>query len=225
MSEYTIKYMRPLGDYDQKYGQKYWGKVEEADMDVSFNLMNPKDFEEGDKITYGEKLIRETKAGKEYMQLRKVTLDGQTGLPVERVTPVSGGKTSDDYEPGTNARWAIGMAYRGHLQLAGGLPASDDSDSWQDIYANATRLVQMFSKVKSMSSGEGANLDDVAPTPSQQAPEEEPDTTGLSGLDKARATAKKLKDSSAKSKPAPTMTAEQAEAFLEQLREEEESNN
>lgn len=72
----TIKYVNPLGEYSEKYGQKYWGKAHDVDMDISFNMMNPVNFEDGDGIEFEEKVIKETSKGKEYIQLRKVKRSG-----------------------------------------------------------------------------------------------------------------------------------------------------
>jgi hypothetical protein len=86
---YTAKKIGPIGDNDPKYGQKYWGTVEEAQMEVSFNLMNPVDISEGAKLDFEEKMIRETKGSeekppREYMFLKKVKVSGagpQTSIP------------------------------------------------------------------------------------------------------------------------------------------------
>lgn len=215
---YTIKYMRPLGEHDPKYGTKYWGKVKETDLDVSFNLMNPVNFSEGEIIEYAEKVIKETKAGKEYVQLKKVKPSMQVGLddaPV-RVTqgPTEGAKKPDDYEPGTNARWAIGMAYRGYTQVMGSPPTEEEDEAWNGIGYSAVRLVKMFNKVKAIASGADAgSLDDSVSPPSNPTPEaseEEPKATGYA---KATETAKRLK--------AKTLTADEANSLLDELREED----
>lgn len=79
--KYTSKKIGPIGDHDPKYGQRYWGHVAEADMEVSFNLMNPKDIEEGMVLEFEEKSIRETRGSeekppREYLQLKKVRVIG-----------------------------------------------------------------------------------------------------------------------------------------------------
>ncbi len=96
MGNYTVKKVGPIGDHDVKYGQRYWGTVEEADMEISFNLMNPRDIEPGMKLDFDEKVIRETKGSpdkppREYMQLRKVRVSGvapgqQTVTPAPDIT-------------------------------------------------------------------------------------------------------------------------------------------
>lgn len=84
--QYKIKSVFPIGGYDKVYGQRYWGTTHDADMDISFNMMNPVDFEDGDMIEYEEKAIKETSErsknpGKEYLQLRKVKkVSGQPSL-------------------------------------------------------------------------------------------------------------------------------------------------
>ena len=215
---YTIVYMRPLGEYDSKYGQKYWGKVEESDLEVSFNLMSPVNFDEGDNIEYEEKIQKETKNGKEYYQLRKVHLTGQKGLAVDAVTPVAKAeRSSSDYEPGTNARWAIGMAYRGYLQVSGTPPEPDDDNLWNGIGQSAIRLVKMFDKVKAVAAGAPSPSVISEETHAPEAPEEEPEASGYA---KAKATATRIRDKGKKE-----LTREEAEAFLAKLKEEEEDTD
>lgn len=78
MGKYKVKKINPLGEHSVQYGQRYWGEVEEADMPVSFNLMNPKDIPAGAELEFEEKAIKETKKGQEYMFLRKVKVGGIT---------------------------------------------------------------------------------------------------------------------------------------------------
>lgn len=84
---YTTIKISPLGDKDPKYGQTYYGTVEEAQMPVMFNLMNPVDFEEGMPFTSEEYTVKTSKAGKDYMRLKKVKV--LTGAkPLATVAPV-----------------------------------------------------------------------------------------------------------------------------------------
>lgn len=85
MSTFKVKQIGPLGPFDQKYGQRYWGSVHDSDMAVSFNLMNPVELEEGMELEFEERLIKETgpqskNPGTEYMQLRKVKVAGAKAL-------------------------------------------------------------------------------------------------------------------------------------------------
>lgn len=86
MSKFKVKQINPLGPFDQKYGQRYWGSVHDSDMAVSFNLMNPVELEEGMELEFEERLLKETgpqskNPGTEYMQLRKVKVSGAKALP------------------------------------------------------------------------------------------------------------------------------------------------
>jgi hypothetical protein len=78
MKSYTTIKITPMGDYDQKFGQTYWGTVEEAQMPVRFNLMNPVNFDEGMPFGCEEAVIKESSKGTEYLQLRKVKVSGGT---------------------------------------------------------------------------------------------------------------------------------------------------
>lgn len=75
MGRFKAKQIRPLGEFDQKYGQKYWGLVHDSDYEVSFNLMHPVNIDEGHTIDFEEKMLKETKSGKEYLFLRKVRVN------------------------------------------------------------------------------------------------------------------------------------------------------
>lgn len=79
---YTAIEINALGDHDPKYGQRYWGKVEETHTPVSFNLLNPVAIPIGAKIDYEEKLVKESKKGTEYFFLRKVKVSG--GMAVQQ---------------------------------------------------------------------------------------------------------------------------------------------
>lgn len=79
----TIKYANPLGEFDEKFGQRYWGKSHDSDMDISFNLMHPINFEDGDEIEFEEKTIKEKgpnskNPGQEYLFLKKVKRSGES---------------------------------------------------------------------------------------------------------------------------------------------------
>ena len=91
--KFTAKKIMPLGDNDPKYGQRYWGAVEESDMPVSFNLMIPVDIIEGTTLEFEERLIKETgpnskKPGTEYLFLKKVKVEGRA-LEATKTAPSS----------------------------------------------------------------------------------------------------------------------------------------
>lgn len=84
MGTYTAKKIGAMGDKHEVYGVKYWGTVEEAQMEVSFNLPDKREIPAGAKIEFDERLIRETKGSdekpsREYMQLKKVHISGSQG--------------------------------------------------------------------------------------------------------------------------------------------------
>lgn len=79
---YTAKKINPLGDFDNKYGQRYWGAVNESAMPVSFNLMTPINISEGAELEFEEKVVKESKKGTEYMFLRKVKVSGNSATEI-----------------------------------------------------------------------------------------------------------------------------------------------
>ena len=81
MIRYYLDEASKLGDFDPKYGQRYWCKSTSADKDISFNSLN-QDIKAGDWITAEESLNKETKKGVPYYQLRKVKVE--SGSPVEQ---------------------------------------------------------------------------------------------------------------------------------------------
>lgn len=89
MDKFTAIEIRAIGDHDPKYGTRYWGRVEDSDMPVSFNLMNPVDIPTGASIEFEERVIKKTgpqskNPGSEYQFLRKVKVGG--GIPVPHVS-------------------------------------------------------------------------------------------------------------------------------------------
>jgi len=62
-----------LGTYDEKYGQGWWGDVNEDLKPVKFNTMNQSaTFAAGDVISYDESVNKRSTKGTDYLQLRKV---------------------------------------------------------------------------------------------------------------------------------------------------------
>lgn len=154
MGQMTIKYANPLGEFDTKYGQKYWGKAHDIDLDISFNLMNPVNFEDGDEIDFEEKVIKETSKGKEYLQLRKVKRSGageqSPSVPPQSPKLKEGLNTSP---PATDLRgdaitasMAVKLAYVEFVRCEGQLP--NDEQQWKVIEDNARNLMDMVGRVK-----------------------------------------------------------------------------
>src|SRR5258708_5123500 len=83
----------------------YYSVLFEGDADT-YLLQAKKAPEEG-VIEYGS--IEKSKSGKSMRFKRAKREDA----------PTSGGKAVADYEPSTNTRWAIGMAYRAFIQVTG----------------------------------------------------------------------------------------------------------
>lgn len=82
---FTAKKIQPIGDKDDKYGQRYWGYTEDSEMPISFNLMNPVDIPEGAALEFEERTIKETgpqskNPGSEYLFLKKVKVIGGESL-------------------------------------------------------------------------------------------------------------------------------------------------
>lgn len=84
---YTIKTANKLGNFDAKYGQRWWGTVDEAQFEVSWNTMNETaDYFPGQKIEFEERLMKKTqgtaeKPSRDYLFLRKVkTIGGPQGV-------------------------------------------------------------------------------------------------------------------------------------------------
>lgn len=166
MGRMTIKYMNPLGDYDQKYGQRYWGKAHDVDMDVAFNMMNPVNFEDGDEIEYEKKEIKETgpkskNPGTEYIFLTKVKR-ADSGSDAEEVSSVSTPTTKEPsstppaakaaaeplaYEAGTNARWALREANAMYKAVVGGMP--DSKQDYDQIMRFAKWLITAYAELRS----------------------------------------------------------------------------
>lgn len=88
---FTAIHVNPIGEHDEKYGTRYWGQVEDSDMSVSFNLMNPVDIPQGAQLEFEERSIKETgpqskSPGTEYLFLKKVKVLGgtPTSLPSDK---------------------------------------------------------------------------------------------------------------------------------------------
>lgn len=136
MFEYTIKYVNPLGDYSEEFGQRYWGKAHDTDLDVSFNLMHPTNFEDGDKITAETKEIKKSAKGKEYIFLKKVkrgSASSQVALPSDKPKPVSADNKSRDI--------TLGLVYKTFVACEGMLPQT--SVHWDTIIDNWQTLLDI----------------------------------------------------------------------------------
>lgn len=59
---------------------------------------------------------------------------------------------ASDYEPGTNARWAVGMAYRAFIQVTGTPEDAGGNFPFEAVKQHALELVRMFDEVKNSGS-------------------------------------------------------------------------
>lgn len=82
----------------------------------------------------------------------KFKSEARVGTPSVSNSPV---KASSDYEPGTNARWAVGMAYRAFIQVTGTPEDAGGNFPFDAVKQHALELVKMFELVKSSGSPSG----------------------------------------------------------------------
>lgn len=164
----TAKDIKLMGEPDPTYGQTYYGKVEEQQQPVRFNMKEQVDIMPGRKIYAEEYTLRTSSAGNEYMQLKKVKLktpeEQAEWIPEEEdiraVIPQPVAYNEGDslplpvpeevpsYEAGTNARWAIGMAYRAYQQVMGTPEGADGEFPFDVVKTHAQALVRLFNEVK-----------------------------------------------------------------------------
>lgn len=71
MFEYLLEKADKLGDYDEKFGQRYWCKAQGVDLPLSFNSQR-QDIKAGDLIQAEESVNKRSAKGTDYLQLRKV---------------------------------------------------------------------------------------------------------------------------------------------------------
>lgn len=92
--KYTLKKAAKLGGFDETYGQRFWGEVEEAQMPVSFNLMDKTVGEiwAGMPIEFEERKMKTSAKGNDYMHLTKVKLMGAPIKQTEAPLPSDQGK-------------------------------------------------------------------------------------------------------------------------------------
>jgi len=73
--EFQLAEINKLGDYDPKWGQKYWGNVSDDLLPISFNSQD-QNIVSGSKITAEEKIMKKSAKGTDYWQLKKVKVVG-----------------------------------------------------------------------------------------------------------------------------------------------------
>lgn len=77
-----------------------------------------------------------------------------TAVPESVVTTPQTGKDRPDYENGTNARWAIGMAYRAYQQVMGTPEDGAGNFPFDVILLHARELIDMFDILTTREGGE-----------------------------------------------------------------------
>lgn len=130
MNKFTAIKIGALGEFDQKYGQRYWGAVEESQMSVSFNLMTPVDIPPGAELEFEERVIKETgpnskSPGTEYLFLKKVKVHGGMANQTETVP-----KTEDKLDQ---------LIYEGVQEILRILNQTVPPKSLKEQWANTTK--------------------------------------------------------------------------------------
>lgn len=160
----TLKLKNPtkLGDYDEKYGQRFWSDSYDQDTPVMFNLMSQEDLHDGQTITAETVELAESKKGTEYHKLKKVRVGGQTVMAstanhAPKQAPKKEWQPRDDDR--IVAQWAIGQA----VSVYGG--------DLIKVEHMANDLFKMVDRVKSGSGG------DATSQPRTQVEKSEPAAT------------------------------------------------
>lgn len=79
MFKFIVDEISKLGDFDQKYGQSYWGKVSEEDVPIMFNSMEDLEITPDTPIihiTAEERVEKQSAKGNNYYRLKKVKVVG-----------------------------------------------------------------------------------------------------------------------------------------------------
>jgi len=100
--------------------------------------------------------IEKSKSGKSLRFKKDKLEEGTTSSVPSKGTP--------DYEPSTNTRWAIGMAYRAYVTVSGG--PIEDASMWDGVRLNAQNLLGLFDELKNGGSvGHSPPLKEADPPP------------------------------------------------------------
>lgn len=81
MFTFKLNKVVKLGQYDEKYGQRYWCDADAEEKPVSFNSQN-QNIKEGDTIEAEESLNKMSTKGTHYLMLRKVKVVDNTAQPM-----------------------------------------------------------------------------------------------------------------------------------------------
>lgn len=124
---------------DDQYGNTWYSVKFQGD--AATYLWLAKDQPEEDKAYYGH--LEKTKSGKAVRFKKDV-------IPDEEKSHGGGASAPKavDYEPGTNARWAIGMAYRAYIQATGTIEDATGDFPFEAVKQHAVALVRMFNEIK-----------------------------------------------------------------------------
>ena len=106
MFELTITELAPLGDYDDQYGQRYWGRAADEENPISFNSMDKtlvaKVTNAPLKVVCEAKAMKKSQKGTLYWQLKKVK-------PLDvNATPTATNETKTNTTTTSNPQTAVG---------------------------------------------------------------------------------------------------------------------
>lgn len=97
---------------------------------------------------WGEIKEMTSKAGKPYNRFYRAKPEDVPQSTQSPSRASSGSSKTLDYEPSTNARWAIGMAYRAYVSVTGSIESAGGDFPFDLIEQHAIELVSMFERVK-----------------------------------------------------------------------------
>lgn len=135
---YEVKNFEEIDGFDPDQFGNIWYNVIFQGNAETFMWLKKDPPVEGQKY-YGH--LEKTRSGK---RLRFKT----DKAPEQAHTHNTAPKSMTDYEPGTNARWAIGLAYRAHLQVTGTPDDAQGEFPFDAVKQHASALVSMYDEIK-----------------------------------------------------------------------------
>lgn len=139
MQEYILKDFK-VSDFKDDFGYTWCEAIfEGVGEPVKWVLKDPATVTLG--VTYyGEIKQMTSKAGKPYNRFYRAK-------PEDTPKASTSSSKTLDYEPSTNARWAIGMAYRAYVSVTGSIDGAGEFP-FKHIEEHARELVNMFERIK-----------------------------------------------------------------------------
>lgn len=162
MQEYILKDFK-VSDFKDDYGNTWCEAIfEDVGEPVKWVLKDPASVTLG-VAYYGEIKEMTSKAGKPYNRFYRAKPEDVPQKAAQGASKVL------DYEPSTNARWAIGMAYRAYIQVTGSIDSASGDFPFEEVEKHAKELVSMFERVKDgKTSIDSMIKSDVQPTSGRQ---------------------------------------------------------